>query len=329
VAAEPEPINDFWTTEAKRQQEEYEAEQARLQQQWEQQQREQMRAQQEAQANFEAEQARQLRAQQEAQEQLLRDQFSTHTQGRLAELEQENLNARAQYERDQLMLQQYDRRVKDLEGQMNQLNSNLNLQSASKDEQIRSLQEQVNTWRSKYEALAKLYSQLRQEHLDLLQTTKSLKLKAASAQEAIERREKLERELKTKNLELADMIRERDRALHDRDRLTGTNKDELEKVKRELRMALERAENAERSKGTEISTMLSKYNREMADLEEALRVSFCPLKCFDSRTNGHRTKLGPLKMSPTASRSGMETTNCLFVRRTRKLRFTSLAWSKL
>lgn len=277
VAAEPEPINDFWTNEAKRQQEEYEAEQARLQQQWEQQQREQMRAQQEAQANFEAEQARQLRAQQEAQEQLLRDQFSTHTQGRLAELEQENLNARAQYERDQLMLQQYDRRVKDLEGQMNQLNSNLNLQSASKDEQIRALQEQVNTWRSKYEALAKLYSQLRQEHLDLLQTTKSLKLKAASAQEAIERREKLERELKTKNLELADMIRERDRALHDRDRLTGTNKDELEKVKRELRMALERAENAERSKGTEISTMLSKYNREMADLEEALRVSFCPV----------------------------------------------------
>ncbi|KAJ5937403.1 hypothetical protein N7454_004703 [Penicillium verhagenii] len=271
LAADPEPINDFWTTEAKRQQEEYEAEQARLQQQWEQQQREQMRAQQEAQANFEAEQARQLRAQQEAQEQLLRDQYSTHTQGRLAELEQENLNARAQYERDQLMLQQYDRRVKDLEGQMNQLNSNLNLQSASKDEQIRSLQEQVNTWRSKYEALAKLYSQLRQEHLDLLQTTKSLKLKAASAQEAIDRREKLERELKTKNLELADMIRERDRALHDRDRLTGTNKDELEKVKRELRMALERAENAERSKGTEISTMLSKYNREMADLEEALR----------------------------------------------------------
>ncbi|KAJ5288569.1 hypothetical protein N7478_001599 [Penicillium angulare] len=271
TAAEPEPINDFWTTEAKRQQEEYEAEQARLQQQWEEQQRQQMHAQQKAQQDFEEQQRLQAEQQRLAHEQLLKDQYSTHTQGRLAELEQENLNARAQYERDQLMLQQYDRRVKDLEEQMNQLNSNLNMQSASKDEQIRSLQEQVNTWRSKYEALAKLYSQLRQEHLDLLQTTKSLKLKAASAQEAIDRREKLERELKTKNLELADMIRERDRAMHDRDRLTGTNKDELEKIKRELRMALDRAENAERSKGTEISTMLSKYNREMADLEEALR----------------------------------------------------------
>ncbi|KAJ6111676.1 hypothetical protein N7523_007737 [Penicillium sp. IBT 18751x] len=271
VAAEPEPINDFWTTEARRQQEEYEAEQARLQNQWEDQQRQQMLAQQQAQRDFEEQQRLQAEQQRLAQEQLLRDQYQTHTQGRLAELEQENLNARAQYERDQLMLQQYDRRVKDLEEQMNQLNNNLNMQSASKDEQIRALQEQVNTWRTKYEALAKLYSQLRQEHLDLLQTTKSLKLKAASAQEAIDRREKLEREIKTKNLELADMIRERDRALHDRDRATGTGKDELEKVKRELRMALERAENAERSKGTEISSMLSKYNREMADLEEALR----------------------------------------------------------
>ncbi|KAL4894197.1 ANTH domain-containing protein [Aspergillus ambiguus] len=269
--AEPEPINDFWTTEAKRQQEEFEAEQRRLQQQWEEQQRQQILAQQQAQRDFEEQQRLQAEQQRMAQEQLMRDQYQTQTQGRLAELEQENLNARAQYERDQLMLQQYDRRVKDLEDQMNQLAANMNQQNSSRDDQIRSLQEQVNTWRSKYEALAKLYSQLRQEHLDLLQTTKSLKLKAASAQEAIDRREKLERELKTKNLELADMIRERDRALHERDRLSGNNKEELEKVKRELRFAIERAENAERSKGTEISTLLSKYNREMADLEEALR----------------------------------------------------------
>jgi hypothetical protein len=97
-------------------------------------------------------------------------------------------------------------------------------------------------------------------------------LKAASAQEAIDKREKLEREMKTKNLELADMIRERDRALHDRDRLNGTSNEELEKLKRELRMALERAENAEKQKGSEISSMLAKYNREMVDMEEALRV---------------------------------------------------------
>ena len=270
---EPEPIADFWTNEAKRQQEEYEAEQARIQQQFDDAQRQQLLAQQQAQRDFEDRQRAQAEQARLAQEQLLRDQYQSQTQGRLAELERENLNARQQYEQDQLMLREYDRRVKDLEEQMNQIMQNINLQNASRDDQIRSLQEQVNTWRSKYEALAKLYSQLRQEHLDLLQTTKSLKLKAASAQEAIERRERLERELKTKNLELADMIRERDRALHDRDRVTGSNKEDLEKVKRELRLAIDRAENAEREKGTEISAMLAKYNREMVDLEDALRVS--------------------------------------------------------
>jgi huntingtin-interacting protein 1-related protein len=51
------------------------------------------------------------------------------------------------------------------------------------------------------------------------------------------------------------------------------NKDELEKVKRELRFAQEKAEDLERTKGSEVSAMLAKYNREMADLEEALHVS--------------------------------------------------------
>ena len=203
----------------------------------------------------------------------MREQYQEQTSGRMAELERENLNARAQYERDQLMLGEYDRRVKELENQLNQLNTTFSQQSNSKDDQIRALQEQVNTWRSKYEALAKLYSQLRTEHLDLLQKFKSVQLKAASAQEAIDRREKLEREMKTKNLELADMIRERDRALHEKDRLAGGNREEVEKLKRELRMALDRAEDSERSKGSELSSMLARYNREMADLEEALRVS--------------------------------------------------------
>ena len=161
--------------------------------------------------------------------------------------------------------------------------------------------EQMNTWRTKYEALAKLYSQLRHEHLELLQKFKQVQLKAASAQEAIDKREKLEREIKTKNLELADMIRERDRALHEKDRVTGVstpiklfkalylqaaqgNREEVEKLKRELRFALEKADNAERAKGSELSSMLAKYNREMADLEEALRVRvICPLSRRDQR----------------------------------------------
>jgi archaellum component FlaC len=271
AALDPEPINEFWKNEQRRQQDEYADEQRRLQEQREAQLYQQQLQAQQAQRDFEDQQRLQAEQQRLAQDQLMREQYQAQTQGRMAELERENLNARAQYERDQLMLEQYDRRMKALETELGQLNANFNQQTNSTDDQIRALQEQVNTWRTKYEALAKLYSQLRHEHLELLQKFKSVQLKAASAQEAVDRREKLEREIKTKNLELADMIRERDRALHDRDRLQGGNREELEKLKRELRFALEKADNAERSKGSEISSMLARYNREMADLEEALR----------------------------------------------------------
>ncbi|KAK3679612.1 sla2 Src-like adaptor 2 [Vermiconidia calcicola] len=270
-STDPEPINEFWKNEQQRQQEEYAAEQARLYSQLEDARRQQEAQQMQAQRDFEEQQRLQAEQQRLQLEQLQRDQYTQQTQGRMAELERENLNARAQYERDQLMLEQYDKRMKALESELGQLNANFHSQTQSKDDQIRSLKEQVNTWRTKYEALAKLYSQLRKEHLELLQKFKGVQLKAASAQEAIDKREKLERELKTKNLELADMIRERDRALHDKDRTSGGHKDELEKLQRELRMALDRADNAERGKGSELSAMLSRHNREIVDLEEALR----------------------------------------------------------
>lgn len=88
----------------------------------------------------------------------------------------------------------------------------------SKDELIKQLQDQVTLWRNKYEALAKLYSQLRTEHLDMLAKYKQMQLKANSATEAIDKMEKMERDVKAKNLELAGMIKERDRARFDVDR---------------------------------------------------------------------------------------------------------------
>lgn len=270
-APDPEPINEFWQNEQARQQQEYQAEQQRLQQQYEDAQRQRDQEASQRQRDFDEQQRMLAEQQRLAQEQLARDQFQQHSQGRMAELERENQNARMQYERDQMMLQQYDQRMQALEAELQQIQSNSQQQHQSKDEQIRALQEQVNTWRSKYEALAKLYSQLRSEHLDLLQKFKSVQLKAASAQEAIDKREKLERELKTKNLELADMIRDRDKAYHERDRTSGGHKDELEKLRRELRFALEKADNAERAKGSDLSAMLARHNREITDLEEALR----------------------------------------------------------
>lgn len=109
-------------------------------------------------------------------------------------------------------------RVKALEGELNAVGNHIASQNAAKDELLKQLQDQVTLWRNKYEALAKLYSQLRSEHLDMLTKFKQMQLKANSAQEAIDKMERMERDVKAKNLELADMIRERDRARFDVDR---------------------------------------------------------------------------------------------------------------
>lgn len=154
------------------------------------------------------------------------------------------------------------------------MSTNVNSQFASKDELIKQLQDQVTLWRNKYEALAKLYSQLRTEHLDMLSKFKQLQLKANSAQEANDRVERMERDLKAKNLELADMLRERDRARFDVDRQKSSHKDELDRLRRELNFANERADDSSRSRNQKVSGVMSKYNRQLSELEDSLRV--CP-----------------------------------------------------
>ena len=160
-----------------------------------------------------------------------------------------------------------------MEGELGAVSMHIGSQVASKDELIKQLQDQVALWRNKYEALAKLYSQLRTEHLDMLSKFKQFQLKANSAQEAVDRMERMERDLKAKNLELADMIRERDRARFDVDRQKSSHKDEIDRLRREINFANERAEDASRSKSSEVSSVLGKYNRQMSELEDSLRVS--------------------------------------------------------
>jgi len=144
---------------------------------------------------------------------------------------------------------------------------------ASKDDLIKQLQDQVTLWRNKYEALAKLYSQLRTEHLEMLSKFKQMQLKANSAQEAVDRMERMERDLKSKNLELADMLRERDRARFDIDRQKSSHKEETERLRREIAFANERADDASGSSRSQVTDMMNKYNRQLNELEDSLRVS--------------------------------------------------------
>ncbi|KAF8913089.1 cytoskeleton assembly control protein [Gymnopilus junonius] len=252
---------------------EYEDKQASLQAQRDAEERQRLELEQQQQREFEMRQHQQAEAQRLAQEQLMQQQMMYNTQAaqQQSELERELLAMRGQYERDQIFLEQYDRRVKALEAELSGVNNHLGTQLATKDELIKQLQDQVTLWRNKYEALAKLYSQLRAEHLDMLSKFKQMQLKANSAQEAVDRMERMERDLKAKNIELADMLRERDRARFDIDRQKSSHKEEIDRLRRDLSFANERAEDASRSKNSEVSTVMSKYNRQLSELEDSLR----------------------------------------------------------
>jgi len=231
---------------------------------------------------FAAQQASQAEHQHLLQEQLLRSQEMNQIHGRAAELERDLLFMRGQYERDQLLLHQYDARVKALEMELAGAAQHMQAQMGGKDEMLQQLQEQVDTWRKKYEALAKLYSQLRTEHLDLLGKYKQVQLKAGSAQEAINKMERMERDVKAKNLEMSDMIRERDRARLELDRMRGGEREEVERLKRELRFAEERAEDAIQARGTEVSSIMARMNAQIAELEESLASHKAQLEAKDA-----------------------------------------------
>ncbi|TID13583.1 hypothetical protein CANINC_004845, partial [Pichia inconspicua] len=219
---------------------------------------------------WEEEQRKQAESQQLAQQQLLLQQAQSQAQGRVAELERDILALKGQYDNDQLMLQSFDQKVQALEAELATTTETAQQQLASKDEQLNYLQEQVNYWKNKYESLAKLYSQLRTEHLNLLAKSKKIQQKAASAQEAIEKREKLEREMKAKNIELADLIKERDRARLELERFKNGNKSELQVLQLEKNDLEEKLATLERAQSANLTAIFSQHNKEIEELQKKL-----------------------------------------------------------
>lgn len=108
-APSPEPVVDFWSEQQAKQQREYEEQQKQLAQQRaaEQERMRQMQLQQ--QKEFEEQQRLLAERARQEQEQLMRQQMLSHQTGRINELEMQLLNYRNQVERDQMLLEQYDR----------------------------------------------------------------------------------------------------------------------------------------------------------------------------------------------------------------------------
>lgn len=249
------------------QQRAYELQQQQLAAQQEQSQLAQQQQLQQQQQYLQEQQRLAAEAQQQAQQQLLLDQAQRQAQGRVAELERDLLSLRGQVDQGQLMLESYDQKVQALEAELNATNAAAQQQIASKDEQIQHLQEQSEYWKNKYESLAKLYTELRAEYLNLLAKMKKVQQKAASAQEAVEKRERLERDMKAKNIELADLIKERDRARLDLERAKVAQRGDIEKLEIEKSGLETQLAATQRTQSDNMASVLSQHQREMQDLQ--------------------------------------------------------------
>jgi phosphoketolase len=95
--------------EIAKKQREYELEQQRLQQQRELEQQQQQMEALKLQQEFDEQKRLQMERERLQKEQLAREQMQRHAEGRLAELERDVLALRGQYERDQMLIDQYDR----------------------------------------------------------------------------------------------------------------------------------------------------------------------------------------------------------------------------
>lgn len=239
------------------------------QQQLEIQRQQQLEEQARRQALFEQQKREQEQRMLQEQESLRQQQTQAH-QLRVSELESDLLMFKTQFDNDQLLLLQYDGRVKSLEAELSSINDTASLQIASKDEQVKNLEEQISNWAKKYESLAKLYSQLRLEHLSLLAKFKKIQQKISSAQESIMKKEKFEKDLKAKNLELADLIRERDRARLDLDRVKASKDQEIERLQMEIRESSAQANDSGRLHDTNLNSLVAKHKEEVDRLNADL-----------------------------------------------------------
>lgn len=243
-------------------------EQSRIQQELEAQRQQQLAEQLRQQQLFEEQQRQQQLALQQQQHALQAQQTNHVT--RVSELEHDLLMFKNQYDNDQNLLQQYDSRVKLLETELQNFNNTASQQLASKDEQIKNLEEQIVKWTKKYEKLAKLYSQLRGEHLNLLDKFKKIQQKINLAQELIQKKEKYELELKAKNIELADLIRERDRARLDLDRVKGAKDQEIEKLMAEVRELQAQHSETGKMQYTHMRSLEQKHQDELLAMKQQL-----------------------------------------------------------
>ncbi|KAI9222268.1 ANTH domain-containing protein [Blastocladiella britannica] len=182
---------------------------------------------------------------------------------RLAALGEQLMRAREQYERDQMMLQQYDAKLREVQQQINAL-------GGQQSDAVRALQDELAQWKAKYEALAKLYAQLRKEHLDLLTNYKNLAARNQQGTVSAEQINKLQAQLNAKNLQLAELMAQRDK-FKTMAEMGRQSDDEVESLRSAARNAEAELARLRRDKEEEVLLLQAGMDQSLMALSEMKR----------------------------------------------------------
>ncbi|ORZ41615.1 ANTH domain-domain-containing protein [Catenaria anguillulae PL171] len=215
---------------------------------------------------LEAERQRQLAAQQQLAAAAQEEQWLAAVRERdqrLTEFSEQLMRARQQYERDQQLLQQYDAKLREVQAQLQAV-------GGAQSEAVKKMQDELAQWKAKYEALAKLYAQLRQEHLELLTKYKALAAQNQQGTVTADQIAKLQAQLNAKNLQLAELIAARD-AFKTQAEMAKQVDDELEALRLQARNAEQELGRLRREKEEEILVLQSGMDQSLLALAEMKR----------------------------------------------------------
>ncbi|KAI9199694.1 uncharacterized protein BJ171DRAFT_201126 [Polychytrium aggregatum] len=170
-----------------------------------------------------------------------------------------------------------------------------------RDDMIKKLQDELNVWKQKYEAIAKLYAQLRKEHLDLLNKFKEMK--EAGGKFVEEARNQAKRdiesastELKAKKAEMTDLLIERDRLKGEADRLRTQYEEDLFRTRRELEDTKASLAEMGQSKGAEVQGLITRFSAEKEELEQLNRTRQAQIEDLRRRLDDLAAETQKLKL---------------------------------
>lgn len=172
---------------------------------------------------------------------------------------------KSNYEQSQQMVSQYQQQISMLESNMSMMNMNAQHDNSI---MIQQLQAEIQHWKNKYETMARLYQDLRSEHLELLRkydnANQQLKI-LANAADALKRSQQ---ETKDQAVQINKLLRENSDLQNSFDKLAANHQEELQRLRRDNADMKVQLKELAQTKGSQVQAIMDKLIKEKQESDQ-------------------------------------------------------------